>query len=149
MSSSEAGARGKMHAEWMSVKKGGKMKKILIVDDEPGIRKLVKSTLKSKDYQILQAENGQKAVDIAREENPDLILMDIMMPGDLDGLDVTRILKGDPKTSHSTIIILSARIQEEDLVQGMQAGADEYFTKPFSPLALVKKAEEVLGGTEI
>jgi two-component system, OmpR family, phosphate regulon response regulator PhoB len=134
-----------MHAEWMSVKKGGKMKKILIVDDEPGIRKLVKSTLKSKDYQILQAENGQKAVDIAREENPDLILMDIMMPGDLDGLGATRILKGDPKTSHSAIIILSARIQEEDLAKGMQAGANEYFTKPFSPLDLVKKVEEVLG----
>jgi len=61
------------------------MKKILIVDDEPGIRKLVKATLKSEDYQILQAESGQMAVDIAREKNPDLIFMDIMMPGGIDG----------------------------------------------------------------
>jgi two-component system, OmpR family, phosphate regulon response regulator PhoB len=124
------------------------MKKILIVDDEPGIRKLVESTLKSKDYQILQAEDGKKAVDIAREENPDLILMDITMPGDLDGLEATRILKNDPKTSDSTIIMLSARIQEEDLAKGLQAGADDYFTKPFSPLALVKMVEKVLRGTE-
>jgi CheY-like chemotaxis protein len=122
-----------------------KMKKILIVDDEPGIRKLVKSTLKSEDYQILQAEDGQMAVDIAREENPNLIFMDIMMPGGIDGFEATRILKNDPKTRGSTIIILSAKGQEEDLVKGHQVGADEYFTKPFSPLALARKVEEVLG----
>jgi two-component system phosphate regulon response regulator PhoB len=120
------------------------MKKILIVDDEQGIRKLVKSTLKSADYKILQAEDGQKAVDIAKGENPNLILMDIMMPGGVDGFEATRILKNDPKTSGSTIIILSAKGQEEDLLKGLQAGADDYFTKPFSPLALVKKVEEVL-----
>jgi len=125
------------------------MKKILIVDDEPGIRKLVKSTLKSNAYQILQAEDGQKAVDIARQENPDLILMDIMMPGDIDGLEATRILKHETETSGSPIIILSAKGEEEDLSKGLHAGADEYFTKPFSPLALVKKVEEVLGGTEM
>jgi len=131
------------------------MKKILIVDDEPGIRKLVKATLKSEDYQILQAESGQMAVDIAREKNPDLIFMDIMMPGGIDGFEATRILKNDPKTSGSTIIILSAKAQEEDLVKSLQVGADEYFTKPFSPheyftkpfspLALARKVEEVLG----
>ena len=121
------------------------MKKILIVDDEPGIRKLVKSTLKSEDYQILQAENGQKALDIARLENPDLIFMDIMMPGDIDGFEATRILKNDAKTNDTTIIVLSAKGEEEDLIKGLRAGADEYFTKPFSPLALVKKIEEVLG----
>jgi CheY-like chemotaxis protein len=121
------------------------MKKVLIVDDEPGIRKLVKSTLKSEDYQILQAEDGQKAIDIARGQNPDLILMDIIMPGGIDGFEATRILKNDPRTSGSTIIILSAKVQEEDLIKGLQAGADDYFSKPFSPLALVKKVEEVLG----
>jgi len=74
--------------------------------------------------------------------------MDITMPGDLDGLEATCILKNDPKTSDSTIIMLSARIQEEDLAKGLQAGADDYFTKPFSPLALVKMVEKVLRGTE-
>jgi len=125
------------------------MKKILIVDDEPGIRKLVQSTLKSSAYHILQAEDGQKAVDIARQENPDLILMDIMMPGDIDGLEATRILKQETETSDSPIIILSAKGEETDLSKGLHAGADEYFTKPFSPLALVKKVEEVLGGADI
>lgn len=124
------------------------MKKILIVDDEPGIRKLVESTLKSKEYHILQAEDGTKAVDIAREENPDIILMDIMMPGGIDGFEATRILKNDPKTRESIIIILSAKGQKEDLAKGLQSGADGYFTKPFSPLALVKKLEEVLWGID-
>jgi CheY-like chemotaxis protein len=71
--------------------------------------------------------------------------MDIMMPGGIDGFEATRILKNDPKTRGSTIIILSAKGQEEDLVKGHQVGADEYFTKPFSPLALARKVEEVLG----
>lgn len=121
------------------------MKKILIVDDELEIRKLVNSTLNSSDYQILQAESGQKAIEIARAENPDLIIMDIMMPGGIDGFEATRILKDDPETKGSTIIILSAKGQEEDLEGGLKAGADDYFPKPFSPLALVRKVEEVLG----
>jgi len=121
------------------------MKKILIVDDELEIRKLVKSTLHSDAYQIFQAESGQKAIQIARAEKPDLIIMDIIMPGDIDGLEATRILKNDLETKGITIIILTARIQEADLEKGLKAGADDYFTKPFSPLALVKKVEEVLG----
>jgi len=121
------------------------MKKILIVDDEPGIRELVNSTLRLSGYQIFQAESGQKAIQIARAERPDLIIMDITMPGDIDGLEATHILKNDPETKGITIIILTARIQEADLEKGFAAGADDYFTKPFSPLALIKKMEEVLG----
>ena len=121
------------------------MKKLLIVDDEPGIRKLVNSTLRLSGYQIFQAESGQKAIQIARAERPDLIIMDITMPGDIDGLEATHILKNDPETKGITIIILTARIQEADLEKGLKAGADDYFTKPFSPLALIKKVEEVLG----
>ena len=121
------------------------MKKLLIVDDEPGIRKLVNSTLRLSGYQIFQAESGQKAIQIARAERPDLIIMDITMPGDIDGLEATHILKNDPETKGITIIILTARIQEADLEKGLKAGADDYFTKPFSPLALIKKMEEVLG----
>jgi len=121
------------------------MKKILIVDDEPGIRELVNSTLRLSGYQIFQAESGQKAIQIARAERPDLIIMDITMPGDIDGLEATHILKNDPETKGITIIILTARIQEADLEKGFAAGADDYFTKPFSPLELIKKMEEVLG----
>jgi len=121
------------------------MKKILIVDDEPGIRELVNSTLRLSGYQIFQAESGQKAIQIARAERPDLIIMDITMPGDIDGLEATHILKNDPETKGITIIILTARIQDTDLEEGLKAGADDYFTKPFSPLELIKKMEEVLG----
>ena len=120
------------------------MKKILIVDDEPGIRELVEMTLGVDEYEILKAENGQKAIEIAKAEKPDLTIMDVIMPGDIDGLQATRILKSDPETRKGTIIILSAKGEESEREQGLDAGADDYFTKPFSPLALIKKVEEML-----
>ncbi len=120
------------------------MKKILIVDDDPGIRKLVDATLRSDDYQIFQAESGEQAIEIARAEKPDLIIMDIMMPGDIDGFEATRIIKSDPETKKCAIIILSGKGQDAEREKGFTAGADDYFTKPFSPLALIKKVEEVL-----
>ena len=115
------------------------MKKILIVDDDVGIRELVDTTLKSDDYQIFQAESGEQAIELARAEKPDLIIMDIMMPGDIDGFEATRILKNDPETKSSAIIILSGKGQETEREKGFAAGADDYFTKPFSPLALIKR----------
>lgn len=122
------------------------MKKILIVDDQIEVRELVQVTLEIGDYQILSAENGQQALEIARLEHPDIILMDIMMPGsDVDGLEACRRLKEDPATRHITIVMLSAKGQESDLDAGWAAGADDYFTKPFSPIALIEKVEEVMG----
>lgn len=121
------------------------MKKILIVDDGAGIRELVDMTLRSDDYQIFQAESGEKAIEITRAEKPDLIIMDIMMPGGMDGLEATRIIKNDPETKDSAIIILSGKAQEAERKKGFAAGADDYFTKPFSPLELIRKVEEVLG----
>jgi len=120
------------------------MKKILIVDDDSGIRELVDTTLGSDDYQIIHAKNGEGAIEIAKAEKPDLTIMDLMMPGYVDGLEATRILKGDPETRDSPIIILSGKGQEIERKKGLEAGADEYFTKPFSPLALIKKVEEFL-----
>ena len=120
------------------------MKKILIVDDDAGIRELVDMTLRSDDYHIFQAENGQQAIKIARAEKPDLIIMDVMMPGDIDGFEATRIIKSDPETKKCAIIILSGKGQDAEREKGFTAGADDYFTKPFSPLALIKKVEEVL-----
>jgi len=120
------------------------MKKILVVDDKPEIRELVEITLKSDNYRILQAENGDDAVKIAKSEKPDLIIMDIMMPGKLDGYDATRIIKNEPKTKDCKIIILSAKGQEIDKKEGYNAGANDYFVKPFSPLDLIKKVEEIL-----
>jgi CheY-like chemotaxis protein len=120
------------------------MKKIFIVDDDAGIRELVDMTLRSDDYQIFQIESGEKAIEIARAERPDLIIMDVMMPGGMDGFEATRIIKSDPETKGSAIIILSGKGQDAEREKGFAAGADDYFTKPFSPLALIKKVEEVL-----
>jgi len=121
------------------------MKKILIVDDRLEVRELVEVTLRVKDYQILQASSGEEALEIVKIEKPNLILMDIMMPGGIDGLEATRILKKDPETKDCTIIILTAKGQKTDREKGFEAGAEDYFVKPFSPLDLIKKVEEVLG----
>jgi DNA-binding response OmpR family regulator len=122
------------------------VKKILIVDDHSHVRELVEATLDIGDYAILQAASGDEALTIARAEYPDLILLDVMMPNSLlDGFEVCRQLKSDPATRSISIVMLTARGQEADVEAGKQAGADDYFTKPFSPLQLVNKVEELLG----
>ena len=122
------------------------MKKILIVDDRLEVRELVEVTLRVKDYQILQASSGEVALEMVKAEKPDLILMDIMMPGGMDGLEATRTIKNNPETKDCTVIMLTAKGQQTDREKGLEAGADDYFVKPFSPLDLIKKVEEVLGG---
>jgi CheY-like chemotaxis protein len=121
------------------------MKKILIVDDHEEIRKLVEITLRVEDYQILQAKNGEEAIKTVKAETPDLIIMDVVMPGKIDGVEATRILKNDPETKACIIIMLTSKSDVEDVKRGMDAGANDYFTKPFSPLELIRKVEEVLG----
>lgn len=122
------------------------MKKILIVDDQIEVRELVQVTLEIGDYQILTAENGQQALEIAHIEHPDIILMDIMMPGsEVDGLEACRRLKANSTTADIPIVMLSAKGQEGDIENGKIAGADDYFTKPFSPIALIEKVESVIG----
>ena len=121
------------------------MKKILIVDDQREVRELVEVTLNIGDYDINQAENGEIALELARRELPDLILLDVHMPGELDGFEVCETLKKDPETSGITIIMLTAMGQEVDKESGGEAGCDGYFTKPFSPLELMNKVEEILG----
>lgn len=121
------------------------MKKILIVDDQLEVRELVQVTLEIGDYQILTAENGKEAIEMAQREHPDIILLDIMMPGsDVDGLEACRRLKSDTTTEDITIVMLSAKGQDDDIEVGRAAGADDYFTKPFSPIALIEKVEEVM-----
>ena len=121
------------------------MKKILIVDDQLEVRELVEVTMRVGDYQILKAENGKQAIETVKAQKPDLVLMDIMMPGGIDGLEATRILKNDPETKDCKIIMLTAKGQEVDKKKGIEVGADDYFTKPYSPLKLIQKVEEVLG----
>ena len=121
------------------------MKKILIVDDQEEVRDLVEITLRSEDFQIFQAENGNDAIKVAKVEKPDLIIMDIMMPGGMDGIETTRILKNDPNTKGCRVVMLTAMGQEADKETGFDAGADDYFVKPFSPLELINKVEEIIG----
>ena len=121
------------------------MKKILIVDDQPGIRELIKVTLEVSDYQIFSAETAQQALKIIHTEHPHVILLDIMLPEDeLDGLEVCRRLKADPVTSNIVIILLSAKGQRQDIEAGLAAGADDYIPKPFSPIALIQRVEKAL-----
>jgi len=121
------------------------MKTILITDDQKEVRALVEVTLRSGDYEVLQASSGQEALDIAGERKPDLVIMDVMMPGDIDGLEATRRLKANPDTSGCVVLLLTGRTQEKDREMGMAAGADDYFFKPFSPLDLIRKVEAVIG----
>lgn len=122
------------------------MKKILIVDDQPEVRELVAVTLSVWEYQILEAESGEMAIEVAKEHNPDIILMDVMMPGVIDGFEATRILKRDAKTKNSIIIMLTAKGQESDREKGYEVGADGYFIKPFSPLHLMREIEGIIEG---
>ncbi|MGH2688476.1 MAG: response regulator, partial [Actinomycetota bacterium] len=110
--------------------------------DEDGIRSLVRMTLESDAYEILEASDGAEALQLAREHRPDLLLLDVMMPG-LTGLEVCRTLKSDPATAGITIVMLTARAQDSDREAGQEAGAESYFTKPFSPVALLRKVDEI------
>lgn len=121
------------------------MRKLLIADDESGIRSLVRMTLERDSYQILEASDGEEAIALAREFHPEVVLLDVMMPG-LSGFDVCRALKGDPTTAEATVVLLTAKAQESDRAEGIAAGADDYFTKPFSPIALLRKVDQVYQG---
>ena len=122
-----------------------KIKTILLADDEEPVRALVAATIRDDSrYKILEAKDGMEALEIARKEKPDIILLDIMMPK-MDGFEVCRQLKSDPRTSGISIILLTALAQNTDKGKAKEVGANGYFAKPFSPTALIKKLEEVFG----
>ena len=116
---------------------------ILTVEDEPDIRELISFNLKKNGFSTISAENGELATSIAREQLPDLILLDLMLPG-INGLDVCRILKSDPTTKNIPIIMLTALGQEENIIEGLDTGADDYITKPFSLQVLNARIKSVL-----
>jgi len=120
------------------------LRKLLIVDDEDGVRSLVRTTLDSGEFEIIEASEGSEAIDLARRHKPDLVLLDVMLP-DVSGVEVCRQLKALPELASTTIVMLTARAQTSDVGEAEDAGADGYFTKPFSPIALSRKVEEVLG----
>ena len=119
-------------------------KKILVVDDEMHILRIVKYKLESAGYQVLTALNGTEALQLARDEKPSLIFLDIMMPG-INGYEVCSELKNDPATRDIIIIMLTAKGQESDKIKGLEVGVDEYITKPFSPQDLLDRTKDLLG----
>jgi DNA-binding response OmpR family regulator len=121
------------------------MKKILITDDREHVRELVEVTLSLGDYEIFQASSGESAIDLAESEQPDLVIMDVMMPGGMDGLEATRQIKKVAGCQKTKVIMLTAKGQLDDIRAGLEAGADDYLTKPFSPLELMNKVESTLG----
>ena len=120
-------------------------KKVLICDDEPYILESVSYVARSEGYDVLTAEDGEEGLRVAREEHPDLVFLDLMMPT-MNGFQVCQALKQDPATSRIHVVILTARGQELDRIKGKEVGADEYLTKPFSPRKLRQRMQEVLGG---
>lgn len=118
-------------------------KAILVVDDEKNIRELIKFNLKSRGYKTVEAADGQEALDIAKSDSPLLIILDIMLPK-IDGLKVCRILKEDPRTKKIPIIMLTALDDEVDKIVGLELGADDYITKPFSPRELIARIGAVM-----
>lgn len=120
------------------------MKKILIVDDEFKVRKLIEVTLAGEEREVLHAASGEEAIVMARKSRPDILLLDIMMPGKYDGFQVCKAIKDNPETSNIYVIMLTARGQQVDKDRGFAVGADDYFVKPFSPMELVDKIERIL-----
>jgi len=120
------------------------MAKILIAEDDATVRSLIRMTLDSGQTEILEVEDGEEALQVARRELPELIFLDWSMPGS-SGIEVCRALRADPDTAHIKIVMLTARSDSLDREEGFAAGADEYITKPFSPLHLLDKVLEVLG----
>ena len=122
-------------------------KKILVVDDEKDLTALVSLHMKMAGFEVLTASNGEKALDLSREEKPDLIILDLMLPK-IDGWQVCERLRQDIATQDIPVIMLTARAETEDKLKGFEAGADDYVTKPFSPRELVARVKRVLARAE-
>jgi DNA-binding response OmpR family regulator len=116
---------------------------VLVADDDADIRDLVAFKLEQAGLEVLAVGDGQAAVDTARARLPTLAVLDVSMPG-LSGIDVCRMLRSDPSTAGMLIIMLTARVQEQDVEGGFSAGADDYVTKPFSPRELVSRIQALL-----
>jgi DNA-binding response OmpR family regulator len=116
---------------------------IVIVEDNPDLRELVRLTLEFGDYDLFEtdtADTGQRLISSIR---PDVVLLDVMMPGHMDGFELCRWIKNDPELKHITVIMLSAKGQKVDLQEGEKAGADDYLVKPFSPLKLMSLLKDL------
>ncbi len=119
------------------------MARILVVDDDKQIVRLIRSYLEQAGYQVLTAYDGETALHAIRREKPDLVILDLMLP-DRDGWDITRLVRGDQTLAGLPIIMLTARVEDTDKIIGLELGADDYITKPFNPREVVARVRAVL-----
>jgi two-component system response regulator MprA len=120
------------------------VKNILVVDDQPTIRQLLKVSLDGPDREILLAESGEQALDIARLRTPDLIIMDIMMPGGMDGFEAVRQMRSDPAIGACPVLILTAKDQQSERGRATEMGIDGYLSKPFRLDELLRQVEQLI-----
>lgn len=118
-------------------------KKVLVVDDEPDVLLLCRVNLEFEGYEVTEASDGESALAMVREDRPDVILLDVMMPK-MDGWQVLAALKGDPELKDIPVVMLTAKVQDQDQIRGWSEGVADYVTKPFSPLALSQVLQDVL-----
>jgi CheY-like chemotaxis protein len=121
------------------------MKKVLVVDDSREIRHLVLATLGTESCTFSEAADARSAIDLAVRERPDLVIMDVNMPGEVDGIEATRIIKNTDETRNCAVIMLSGIGGSSRVEQALEAGAADYVMKPFGPLRLINKVEGILG----
>lgn len=119
-------------------------KKILVVDDQADIRRLVRMVMGNR-YEIMEAEEGVTALSLVRGHHPDLVVLDVMMPGEMDGYQVLEAIKNDPLLNDIRVIMLTACGQKQDYEMGKNFGADDYFIKPFSPFRLACAVDGLIG----
>ena len=118
-------------------------KRILVVDDDREIIRLVRAYLEKAGYETLIAYNGETALHMLRREQPDLLILDLMLP-DRDGWDITRLIRQDAKLKATPIMMLTARVDDEDKIVGLELGADDYITKPFNPREVLARVRALL-----
>jgi len=118
--------------------------KVLVADDEKDIRRLITFTLERAGFEIVEASDGKQALEMARQHNPNIILLDVMMP-QMDGYEVCRRLRAEPELTNTPVLFLSAKGQNHEIGEGLSAGATDYLVKPFTPRELAAKVKEILG----
>jgi CheY-like chemotaxis protein len=117
--------------------------RILVVEDQDSIRRMIEALVQARGYDVTAVASGTKAIDVAMTQPPDLVLLDLMLPGQYDGFEVCRRLRGDPSTSKVPVVVISALDDDNSRARATQAGATAYYTKPFSPIALLKEIERL------
>ncbi len=117
--------------------------RILVVEDQDSIRRMIEALVQARGYEVTAVASGTKAIDVAATEPPDLVLLDLMLPGQYDGFEVCRRLREDPSTRRVPVVIISALDDEQSRKRAADAGATAYYTKPFSPIALLKEIDRL------